>query len=157
MAIRFKVNGKTVELEIDPRTPLLEALRNDLGLNGPKFGCGLAQCGSCSVLLEDQAVRSCVIPVSAASGLNVTTLEGLGSEQKPHALQIAFIEEQALQCGYCTNGMIINAAALLARNPTPERQDIIDALAENLCRCGAHPRIISAVKRAAEILGKASQ
>lgn len=156
MTIRFKVNGKAVELEIDPRTPLLEALRNDLGLNGPKFGCGVAQCGSCSVLLEGEAVRSCVIPVSAVGGLNVTTLEGLGNEQKPHALQIAFIEEQAMQCGYCSNGMIINAAALLARNPEPDRQDINDALAENLCRCGAHPRIISAVKRAAEILGKSS-
>ena len=157
MAIRFKVNDKAVELEIDPRTPLLEVLRNDLELNGPKFGCGVAQCGSCSVLLEGQAVRSCVIPVSAVSGLSVTTLEGLGSEQNPHALQIAFIEEQAMQCGYCSNGMIINAAALLARNPAPRRQDINDALAHNLCRCGAHPRIISAVKRAADILGKASK
>lgn len=156
MAINFTVNGKAVSLDVDPQTPLLEALRNDLELNGPKFGCGLAQCGACSVLLKGQAVRSCVIPVSAVNGLNVTTLEGLGDERKPHALQIAFIEEQAMQCGYCSNGMIISAAALLSRNPRPEREDINNALEENLCRCGAHPRIIRAVKRAAGILDETS-
>ena len=149
MTIKLNVNGKEVQLEVEPDTPLLYALRNDLELNGPKFGCGLAQCGACSVLLEGEAVRSCVIPLSAVRGLNVTTLEGLGNEQKPHALQIAFIEEQALQCGYCSNGMIINAAALLSRNPAPDKNDIDSALAGNLCRCGAHPRIVRAVQRAA--------
>lgn len=152
--VRFTVNGKKVSLDIDPQTPLLEVLRNDLELNGPKFGCGLAQCGACSVLIDDRAARSCVIPVSAVSGRKITTLEGLGSAQKPHPLQTAFIEEQALQCGYCSNGMIINAAELLARNPAPEKEDIRQALAANLCRCGAHPRIIRAVKRAAELLGE---
>jgi len=151
MPVNFKVNGKKVSLDVDPQTPLLEVLRNDLELNGPKFGCGLAQCGACSVLIDDRAARACVIPVSAVSDRSVTTLEGLGNEQQPHALQTAFIEEQALQCGYCTNGMIINAAELLLRNPAPRVQDIKQALAGNLCRCGAHPRIIRAVKRAAEV------
>ncbi len=152
MPVRFTVNGKNVSLDIDPQTPLLETLRNDLELNGPKFGCGLAQYGACSVLIDDRAARSCVIPVSAVNGRKVTTLEGLGNAQKPHPLQTAFIEEQALQCGFCTNGMIINAAELLSRNPAPEKEDIRQALAANLCRCGAHPRIIRAVKRAADIL-----
>ena len=151
MPVNFKVNGKKVSLDVDPQTPLLEVLRNDLELNGPKFGCGLAQCGACSVLIDDRAARACVIPVSAVSDRSVTTLEGLGNEQQPHALQTAFIEEQALQCGYCTNGMIINAAELLLRNPAPRVQDIKQALAGNLCRCGAHPKIIRAVKRAAEV------
>jgi len=150
--VTFTVNGKKVSLDIDPQTPLLEALRNDLELNGPKFGCGMAQCGACSVLIEGRAARSCVIPVSAVNGRRVTTLEGLGDEQEPHALQTAFIEEQALQCGYCTNGMIINAAELLARNPAPDKEEVRRALSANLCRCGAHPRIIRAVKRAADIL-----
>jgi len=154
MPISFTLNGKMVRLDIDPDTPLLEALRNDLELNGPKFGCGLAQCGACSVLIDDQATRSCVMPVSAVSGRVVMTLEGLGSPQQPHPLQTAFIEEQALQCGYCTNGMIISAVALLARIPTPEKRDIDAALAANLCRCGAHPRIVRAIKRAAEIISK---
>ena len=152
MAVSFTLNGKKVSLDIDPQTPLLEALRNDLELNGPKFGCGLAQCGACSVLINGRAARSCVIPVSTVNGHKVTTLEGLGNAQEPHALQTAFIEEQALQCGYCSNGMIINAAALLARNPAPEEEDIRQALSANLCRCGAHPRILRAVRRAADIL-----
>ena len=152
MPVRFTINDKNVSLDIDPQTPLLETLRNDLELNGPKFGCGLAQCGACSVLIDDRVARSCVIPVSAVNGRKVTTLEGLGNAQKPHPLQTAFIEEQALQCGFCTNGMIINAADLLSRNPAPEKEDIRQALAANLCRCGAHPRIIRAVKRAAYIL-----
>lgn len=155
MPINFILNGKTTRLDIDPDTPLLEALRNDLELNGPKFGCGLAQCGACSVLIDAQAVRSCVIPISAVSGLSVVTLEGLGNAQQPHPLQTAFIEEQALQCGYCTNGMIINAVALLARIPLPEKKDIDAALTANLCRCGAHPRIVRAIKRAAIIINKA--
>ncbi len=155
MSISFTLNGKTTSLDIDPDTPLLEALRNDLELNGPKFGCGLAQCGACSVLLDGRAIRSCVTPISAVNDLSVVTLEGLGSAQEPHPLQTAFIEEQAMQCGYCSNGMIINAAALLARNSTPEKKDIDTALADILCRCGAHPRIVRAIKRAAEIINKA--
>ena len=153
MSVRFTVNGKSVSLDIDPQTPLLESLRNDLELNGPKFGCGRAQCGACAVLVEGRPTRSCVTPVSAVSGKSVTTLEGLGNAKNPHPLQTAFIEEQALQCGYCTNGMIIDAAALLARNPAPNKEDIRTALSSNLCRCGAHPRIIRAVQRAAEIQG----
>jgi len=151
MPVRFTINGKNVSLDIDPQTPLLEALRNDLELNGPKFGCGRAQCGACAVLIEGRAARSCVTPLSAINGKSITTLEGLGDMQNPHPLQTAFIEEQALQCGYCTNGMIIDAAALLTRNPTPNKEDIKTALSSNLCRCGAHPRIIRAVQRAADI------
>ncbi len=149
MTIDFTVNGKSVSLDIDPETPLLEALRNDLELNGPKFGCGLAQCGACSVLVEGRSTRSCVTPVSAVSGMNITTLEGLGNEDRPHPLQLAFIEEQALQCGYCINGMIISAAALLQKNPNPGNDEIKQALSANLCRCGAQPRILRAIKRAA--------
>ena len=150
--IEFTLNGQPVSLDIEPETPLLEALRNDLELNGPKFGCGLAQCGACSVLVEGRSTRSCVTPVSAIAGRKVTTLEGLGSATNPHPLQSAFIAEQAMQCGYCTNGMIITAAALLATNNRPSKTEIRQALAGNLCRCGAHPRIVRAVQRAADTL-----
>ena len=150
--IEFTLNGQPVSLDIEPETPLLEALRNDLELNGPKFGCGLAQCGACSVLVEGRSTRSCVTPVSAIAGRKVTTLEGLGSATNPHPLQSAFIAEQAMQCGYCTNGMIITAAALLATNGRPSKNEIHQALAGNLCRCGAHPRIVRAVQRAADTL-----
>ncbi len=149
MAINFTLNGKAVSLDVDPRTPLLEALRNDLELNGPRFGCGLAQCGACAVLIDGKSSRSCVLPLSSVEGRNITSLEGLGTPEKPHPLQLAFIEEQALQCGYCTNGMIITAAELLSKNPQPDSTDIKRALAGHLCRCGAHPRIVKAVKRAA--------
>ncbi|MCH7507923.1 MAG: (2Fe-2S)-binding protein [Proteobacteria bacterium] len=150
--IEFTLNGQPVSLDIEPETPLLEALRNDLELNGPKFGCGLAQCGACSVLVEGRSTRSCVTPVSAIAGRKVTTLEGLGSATNPHPLQSAFIAEQAMQCGYCANGMIITAAALLATNGRPSKTEIRQALAGNLCRCGAHPRIVQAVQRAADTL-----
>ena len=150
--IEFTLNGQPVSLDIEAETPLLEALRNDLELNGPKFGCGLAQCGACSVLVEGHSTRSCVTPVSAIAGRKVTTLEGLGSAANPHPLQSAFIAEQAMQCGYCTNGMIITAAALLATNGRPSKTEIRQALAGNLCRCGAHPRIVRAVQRAADTL-----
>jgi nicotinate dehydrogenase subunit A len=150
--IEFTLNGQRVSLDIEPETPLLEALRNDLELNGPKFGCGLAQCGACSVLVEGHSTRSCVTPVSAIAGRKVTTLEGLGSTANPHPLQSAFIAEQAMQCGYCANGMIITAAALLATNGRPSKTEIRQALAGNLCRCGAHPRIVRAVQRAADTL-----
>ena len=152
MAIEFVVNGAAVNLEIDPQTPLLEALRNDLGLNGPKFGCGLAQCGACAVLLDGVSVRSCVTPVAVIAGRSITTLEGLGSADHPHPLQSAFISEQAIQCGYCANGIIITAAALLKRKPSASPQEVRQALAGHLCRCGAQPRMLKAIARAAEEL-----
>ncbi len=149
MATEFRLNGAGVSLEIDPQTPLLEALRNDLRLNGAKFGCGLAQCGACAVLLDGVSIRSCVTPVAAIAGKSVTTLEGLGSAQHPHPLQTAFISEQAIQCGYCASGIIITAAALLKSNPSPSAQEIRQALAGHLCRCGAQPRMLKAVAVAA--------
>lgn len=148
MGVNFTLNGKPVSLDVDSETPLLEVLRNDFQLNGPKFGCGLAQCGACAVLIDGSSRRSCVFPVSAVDGREVTTLEGLGTAENPHPLQLAFIEEQAMQCGYCTNGMIITAAELLLKNPHPDSADIKRALAGHQCRCGAHPRIVKAVERA---------
>jgi nicotinate dehydrogenase subunit A len=151
--IPLTVNGKSHDLRVDdPQMPLLYALRNDLDLHGPRFGCGLAQCGSCTVLVDGRAVRSCRMPLSAAAGKKVVTLEGLGSPQKLHPLQEAFIQEQAVQCGYCINGMIMQAADLLARNKRPSEDEIRQALANNLCRCGTHVRIVRAVKRAAEMM-----
>jgi nicotinate dehydrogenase subunit A len=144
----LKVNGKSRVVDADPATPLLYVLRNDVKLNGPKFGCGLAQCGACTVIMDGKAVRSCVTPVSTVGGKPVTTLEGLGSVKKPHPLQKAFMEEQALQCGYCINGFIMSAKALLDANPKPTDAQIKEALAGNLCRCGTHTRILRAVKRA---------
>ncbi len=146
--VSLKVNGKTQVVDTDPETPLLYVLRDDLKLNGPKFGCGLAQCGSCTVIMDGNAIRSCVTPVKAASNHPVTTLEGLGSTKKLHPIQKAFIDEQALQCGYCINGMIMTAKALLDKNPKPTDSQIKEALACNLCRCGTHTRILRAVKRA---------
>ena len=147
--ITLTVNGTSQSLDVEPDTPLLYVLRDDLALHGPKFGCGLAQCGACTVLLDGAAVRSCTMPVSAAAGKKVVTLEGLGSSAKPHVVQQAFIDEQAAQCGYCINGMVMTATALLARTPDPSERQIRQALAGNLCRCGTHQRIIAAVKRAA--------
>jgi nicotinate dehydrogenase subunit A len=147
--ITLSVNGKSHQLEVEPDTPLLYVLRDNLQLNGPKFGCGLAQCGSCTVLLDGVAMRSCSVAVAQAAGKKVVTLEGLGSSAAPHPVQQAFIEEQAAQCGYCTNGMIMTAKALLDRTPNPTDRQIRQVLAENLCRCGTHQRIIAAVKRAA--------
>jgi nicotinate dehydrogenase subunit A len=146
--IPLKVNGKSSVVDTDPQTPLLYVLRNDLQLNGPKFGCGLAQCGSCTVIMDGNAIRSCATPLSAAQGRTVITLEGLGSTKKLHPVQKAFIDEQAAQCGYCINGMIMTAKALLDRNPRPTDNQIREALAGNLCRCGTHIRILRAVKRA---------
>ncbi len=147
--ITLRVNGATQSVDADPDTPLLYVLRDDLGLHGPKFGCGLGQCGACTVHLEGEAVRSCSVPVSAVAGKKVTTLEGLGSTAKPHPLQQAFIDEQAVQCGYCINGMIMTSAALLRKNGKPSEEQIRAALAGNLCRCGTHQRITAAVRRAA--------
>ena len=147
--ISLKVNGRSRVVDADPSTPLLYVLRDDVGLNGPKFGCGLSQCGCCTVMLEGNAVRSCSIAVSNAQNRNITTLEGLGSVARPHRLQKAFIEEQAAQCGYCMNGMIMNAKALLDKNPHPTEAEIRRALDGILCRCGSHLRVIRAIQRAA--------
>jgi nicotinate dehydrogenase subunit A len=147
--ITLKVNGKSRIVDTDPNTPLLYVLRNDLGLNGPKFGCGTGQCGSCAVIMDGGAVQSCLVTVSAAQNRNITTLEGLGTVAHPHPLQKAFIEEQAAQCGYCSNGMIITAKVLLDKNPNPTDAQIKDALEGVLCRCGVHGRVIRAVRRAA--------
>ena len=146
----LKVNGDAQQVRVEGDTPLLYVLRNDLEFNGPKFGCGLGQCGACTVLLDGRPVRSCQTPVSAVRSSAVTTLEGLGSANDLHPLQKAFIAEQAMQCGYCTNGMILAAKALLDTNPHPQEADIRQALAGNLCRCGSHNRIIRAISRAAK-------
>jgi len=154
MAVTLKVNGASRSVPAEPDTPLLYVLRNDLELNGAKFGCGLAQCGACTVLVDGKAVRSCVTDIGSLSGAEITTLEGLGSIEKPHVLQRAFIDEQAAQCGYCINGMIMSAKALLDRNPKPTENDVRQALAANLCRCGTHNRIVRAVMRAANEMGR---
>ncbi|WP_135468218.1 (2Fe-2S)-binding protein [Crenalkalicoccus roseus] len=148
--LALTVNGQAVRLTVDdPDMPLLYALRNDLGLIGPHYGCGLAQCGACTVHLDGAAARSCVLPVREAAGRHVTTLEGLGTPERPHPVQAAFIAEQAVQCGYCTNGMIMQAAALLARTPQPTEAQVKEELAGNICRCGTQPRVVAAVLRAA--------
>jgi nicotinate dehydrogenase subunit A len=146
----FELNGQRVTVEVEADTPLLYALRNDLGLNAAKYGCGLGQCGACTVLVDGEAVFSCLTPVAMIEGKRVTTLEGLGSAARPGKLQQAFIEEQAAQCGYCIPGMMMRAAALLAKTPKPTESQIRTALQPNLCRCGTHMRIVRAVKRAAE-------
>ena len=147
--ISLVVNGKRRAVDVSPDTMLLYVLRNDLGLNGPKFGCGSGQCGACTVIMDGAAIRSCVTPVKQAVGRKIVTLEGLGTAERPHPLQRAFIEEQAAQCGYCINGMIMVSKALLDRTPNPTEQEIRKALEPILCRCGTHPRIIRAVRRAA--------
>ena len=148
--LALRVNGSAREVESpDPDVPLLYVLRNDLALTGTHSGCGLAQCGACTVLVDGKAVRSCVTPARAVAGMEVTTIEGLGTPAKPDALQAAFIAEQAAQCGYCTAGIIMSAKALLATTPRPTRDQVCDALAGNLCRCGSHDRVIRAVLRAA--------
>ncbi|MGH8118098.1 MAG: (2Fe-2S)-binding protein [Rhodanobacteraceae bacterium] len=145
--VSLKVNGKPHSVTAEPDTRLLYVLRDDLKLHGPKFGCGLSECGACTVHIDGSAVHSCVMPVSAAAGHELTTLEGLGTEEEPDPLQQAFIDEQAVQCGYCINGMIMTAAALLKKNPHPTRDDIKAALDGNLCRCGTHMRIVRAIER----------
>ena len=151
-ATQLNVNGVTVSVTVeDADVPLLYVLRNELGLHGPRFGCGLGQCGACTVHIDGNAVRSCITPLSSVADRKVVTLEGLGSDGHPHPLQQAFVEEQAVQCGYCINGMIMQSAALLTQNPKPTEQQIKDGLANNLCRCGTHLRIVRAVKRAAGV------
>ena len=146
---RLQVNGQSREATAEATTPLLYVLRNDLELNGPKFGCGLGQCGACMVLVDGVAMRSCQMPVSAVENKPVITLEGLGSRDSLHPLQKAFIDEQAMQCGYCTSGMIMAGVALLERTPSPSTDDIVRAMNGNVCRCGTYPEIVAAIKRAA--------
>ncbi len=154
--LTLQVNGAARDVEVDdPATPLLYVLRNDLALTGTKFGCGLAQCGACTVHLDGQAVRSCSTPVSAAVGRQVTTVEGLGSPERPDPVQAAFIAEQAAQCGYCTAGLVMTARAFLQQNRRPTEPEVKQALAGNLCRCGSHVRVIRAVMRAAQAMGGA--
>ena len=149
--INLTVNGTPRALEVDdPQMPLLYALRDQLGLHGMHFGCGLGQCGACTVHYDGEALRSCVMPISAVAGANIVTLEGLGTAERPHPVQQAFIDEQAAQCGYCINGMIMQSAAFLAQNKNPTEEQVRQALAANLCKCGTHVRILRAVMRAAK-------
>src|SRR5262245_12082123 len=154
MAISLTVNGASRSVPAEPDTPLLYVLRNDLALNGAKFGCGLAQCGACTVLVNGRPVRSCVTPIGTLGDAAITTIEGLGTPDKPHPLQKAFLDEQAAQCGYCIAGMIMSAKELLDRNPRATEADVRAALVGNLCRCGTHNRIIGAVLRAAREMGR---
>jgi len=154
MAVSLRVNGAVHSVPAEPDTPLLYVLRNDLGLNAAKFGCGLGQCGACTVLVDGAPIRSCVTPIGTLGQSEITTLEGLGRIERPHALQAAFIAEQAMQCGYCIAGMIMLAKALLDRNPQPSEADVRLGLAGNLCRCGAHGRIVRAVLKAAQTGGR---
>jgi nicotinate dehydrogenase subunit A len=154
MSHRITVNGRLHLVDADPETPLLYVLRNDLGLSGPKFGCGLGQCGACAAMVGGKLARTCSITLQDVGEDEVTTLEGLGTIQKPHPLQRAFIDEQAAQCGYCSNGMIMAAKALLDRNRSPSEEEIKNALADQLCRCGVHNRIVRAVRRVAVELGR---
>lgn len=147
--VRFQVNGVAHDFALPRATPLLYVLRNDLSLNGPKFGCGLGECGACTVLVDGVAARACVLTLGTVEGRAVTTLEGLGSAEAPHKVQAAFIAEQAAQCGYCLNGMIMTTVAFLARNPAPTEAEAREALRYNLCRCGTHVEILRAVMRAA--------
>jgi len=154
--IRLTVNGSPHDIDAAPDTALLYVLRNDLALNGPKYGCGLGECGTCTVLIDGVAARSCVIPIEGCDGRDIVTLEGLGTRERLDPVQAAFIAEQAAQCGYCLNGMIMTAKALLAINPHPTEIEIAEALRYNLCRCGAHLEIMRAVRRAAGLLVEAN-
>ena len=154
MAVSIKVNGAVHSVPAEPDTPLLYVLRNDLGLNGAKFGCGLGQCGTCTVLVDGAPVRSCVMPIGTLGQSEITTLEGIGTVEQPHPLQAAFIEEQAAQCGYCIPGIIMMAKALLDRKQQPSEAEIQLALASNLCRCGTHNRIVRAILKVAQPGGR---
>ena len=148
--LTFKVNGRSHTLDVDPATPLLYVLSDDLELRGPKFGCGLGQCGSCTVLVKGQAVRSCVTTAGSVAGSEVTTIEGLGTIERPHPIQKAFIDEQAMQCGFCVNGVIMTAKAFLDRNPGAGRAEVQQAMSTVLCRCAAHSRMLRAITRYAQ-------
>jgi nicotinate dehydrogenase subunit A len=152
--LRLRVNGRGHSVTVDEDTPLLYVLRNDLHLNGPKFGCGLAQCGACAVLSDGAEIRACVTPVSAAVGHEITTVEGLGSRERPHPLQAAFVEEQAAQCGYCISGMMVAAASLLKQQPSPSIEQIKAGMDGHLCRCGTYTRIAAAIERASKMGGR---
>ena len=152
--ISLNVNGQTHSLDVDPTTPLLYVLSDDLGLRGPKFGCGLGQCGSCTVLVKGQAVRSCITAVEAVQGLEIITLEGLGTVDKPHPIQKAFIEEQAAQCGYCLNGVILTAKAFLDKNPKATEKEIQEGMSRVLCRCFTHTRMLRAIGRARQEIAR---
>jgi nicotinate dehydrogenase subunit A len=148
-SVHFRLNGVDVEVDSDPERSLLDILRGPLGMTGPHFGCGAGECGACNVMIGDRAMSSCDMPLWSVADKDVTTFEGLGSAERPHPLQRAFIAEQALQCGYCVPGMLMSAAALLKRNPTPSSKEVREALDRNLCRCGSHNRMVRAVLRAA--------
>jgi nicotinate dehydrogenase subunit A len=152
--ISLKVNGQTHSLDVDPTTPLLYVLSDDLGLRGPKFGCGLGQCGSCTVLVKGQAVRSCITAVESVQGVEIITLEGLGTADKPHPIQKAFIEEQAAQCGYCLNGVILTAKAFLDKNPKATEKEIEEGMSRVLCRCFTHTRMLRAIGRAKQEMAR---
>jgi nicotinate dehydrogenase subunit A len=152
--LSLKVNGQTHSFDVDPTTPLLYVLSDDLGLRGPKFGCGLGQCGSCTVLVKGQAVRSCITAVEAVQGLEIITLEGLGTVDKPHPIQKAFIEEQAAQCGYCLNGVILTAKAFLDKNPKATEKEIQEGMSRVLCRCFTHTRMLRAIGRAKQEMAR---
>ena len=152
--LSLKVNGQTHNLDLDPTTPLLYVLSDDLGLRGPKFGCGLGQCGSCTVLVKGQAVRSCITPVESMQGVEIITLEGLGTVDKPHPIQKAFIEEQAAQCGYCLNGVILTAKAFLDKNPKATEKEIQEGMSRVLCRCFTHTRMLRAIGRARQEMAR---
>ncbi|MGA8184689.1 MAG: (2Fe-2S)-binding protein [Terriglobia bacterium] len=154
--LRFKLNGKPVSLEVDPSCKLLWVLRYDLKLTGPKYGCGEALCGACTVIIDRQVARSCSIQMKDVAGKEVTTIEGLEQNGKLHPLQEAFVQHDALQCGYCTPGMIMNAYGLLLNNPRPSRSQIIEQMEGNLCRCGAHVRIVAAIETAARQMGRSA-
>ena len=153
-AITLKVNGATHTVDLDPTTPLLYALSDDLNLRGPKFGCGLGQCGSCTVIINGQAVRSCITPLQTVAGAEITTLEGIGTPDKPHPLQQAFIEEQAAQCGFCLNAVIMTAKAFLDKNPKPTDAQLQQALSNVLCRCFVHVRMYRAIQKAAKEMAR---
>ena len=154
--VSLKVNGQLHEVNTDPDCPLLYALRDDLQMNNPRFGCGLGQCGACTVLVDNRAVRSCTLPISRAVGKEIVTLDGLGSPGKPHPVQAAFIEEQTFQCGYCLNGWVLTAKALLDKNPHPSDAEMRSAFESLVCRCGSHVRIFSAVRRAADSMKRSA-
>lgn len=153
-SISLKVNGQTHSFDVDPTTPLLYVLSDDLALNGPKFGCGLGQCGACTVLVKGQAVRSCITPVESVQGVEIITLEGLGTVDKPHPIQKAFIEEQAAQCGFCLNGVILTAKAFLDKNPKATEKEIQEGMSRVLCRCFTHTRMLRAIGRAKQEMAR---
>ena len=152
--VNLKVNGRSYTIDVDPRTPLLYILRNDLTLNGPRFGCGLGQCGACAVIAGGRAIRSCITPASSVATVEITTMEGLGTVDRPHPIQKAFIDQQAAGCGYCLNGIIMTAKAFLDRSPEATEAEIVRALDGNLCRCGVHIRILKALKQYQQEVGE---